>query len=92
MCLIAAYVQGCTYMLLFCTDVITSFSRQYLIEKLPKILLLHLGRDDDKGRVDDRHISFPLILDIAPYCCNTEVRFILTLYSHTFRELLNVLT
>ena len=61
----------------YCTDVRTLFSHQYLIERLPKVLLLHLDR------VDDRHISFPLLLDIAPYCCNTDVSYIL-LISYTF--------
>lgn len=56
----------------FCIDVTTLLSQQYLIENLPKILMLHLSHGNNR-EMDDRHILFPLILDVAPYCCNTNV-------------------
>ena len=55
------------------TDITTEHYHQYLIKKLPKILMLQLSRYSPSGAVDNRYISFPLILDVAPYCSNTEV-------------------
>ena len=41
-----------------------------MIHQLPPVLILHMKRFDIGVEVtkDDRHISFPEILDMAPYC------------------------
>ena len=46
------------------------FTHQVLIQKLPKILIFHLTRLSQNGKKDKHHVSFPLILDMAPYCCD----------------------
>ena len=58
-------------MLLFIVvDFRSMFTHQYLIEKLPNILIFHLTRFGRNGRKDNHHISFPLILDMGLYCCD----------------------
>ena len=42
-----------------------------MIHQLPPILILHMKRFEigfDDVTKDDRHISFPEVLDMAPYC------------------------
>ena len=46
-------------------------SKQIMIHHLPPVLILHMKRFDigfDEVTKDDRHVSFPEILDMAPYC------------------------
>lgn len=46
-------------------------SKQIMIHQLPPVLILHLKRFEisyDGVIKDNRHISFPEILDMAPYC------------------------
>ena len=46
-------------------------SKQIMIHQLPPILILHMKRFEigfDDVTKDDRHISFPEVLDMAPYC------------------------
>ena len=55
-------------------------SKQIMIHQIPPVLILHMKRFEigDKVTKDDRHISFPEILDMAPYCTAKclEVRII----------------
>ena len=46
------------------------------IHELPPILILHMKRFEINYEVrkDDRHISFPEILDMAPYCTSKCVK------------------
>ena len=45
-------------------------SKQIIIHRLPPVLILHMKRFEISSTVtkDSRHISFPEILDMAPYC------------------------
>lgn len=46
-------------------------SKQFLIEGPPRILTLHLKRFEQTGyRLEkvSKHVSFPLVLDLAPFC------------------------
>ena len=46
-------------------------SKQLMIHQLPPILILHMKRFEIgfyEVTKDDRHVSFPEILDMAPYC------------------------
>lgn len=51
--------------------VCTSSTKQYLISQVPPVLILHLKRFQMQ-RVDFRkvlkHVSFPMLLDLAPVC------------------------
>ncbi|XP_065906355.1 uncharacterized protein [Dysidea avara] len=49
-------------------------AKQIMIHKLPKVLVLHIKRftiSDNEVKKDSTHVSFPSILDMAPYCSNT---------------------
>ncbi|KAL5010033.1 hypothetical protein ScPMuIL_012338 [Solemya velum] len=51
--------------------VYSSASKQYLIFVPPAVLTLHLKRFEQVGfssRKVNRHVDFPLLLDLAPYC------------------------
>ncbi|XP_074846935.1 ubiquitin carboxyl-terminal hydrolase 45 isoform X2 [Carettochelys insculpta] len=51
--------------------VYTSARKQLLISAVPAILVLHLKRFHQAGlslRKVNRHVDFPLILDLAPFC------------------------
>ena len=56
--------------ILYVVDFRSMFTHQYLIDKLPNMLIFHLMRFSQNGRKDNHHISFPLILDMGPYCCD----------------------
>ena len=46
-------------------------SKQLMIHQLPPVLILHMKRFEigfDEVTKDDRHVFFPEILDMAPYC------------------------
>uniref|UniRef100_A0A3B4XCW2 Ubiquitin carboxyl-terminal hydrolase n=1 Tax=Seriola lalandi dorsalis TaxID=1841481 RepID=A0A3B4XCW2_SERLL len=59
-----------------CTDkkvekIYTSARKQMLISSLPPVITLHLKRFHQAGmnlRKVNRHVDFPLILDLAPFC------------------------
>ena len=54
--------------------VFSDAKKQFLIESLPPILTLNLKRFVQHGRrllKNSRHISFPTILDVAPFCTDT---------------------
>lgn len=49
----------------------TSARKQMLISSLPPVIMLHLKRFHQAGmnlRKVNRHVDFPLILDLAPFC------------------------
>ncbi|GFO47271.1 ubiquitinyl hydrolase 1 [Plakobranchus ocellatus] len=51
--------------------VYSNASKQYLIFRPPAVLTLHLKRFEQTGltsRKVNRHVDFPLLLDLAPYC------------------------
>ena len=53
--------------------VLCQVSKQIMIHHLPPVLILHMKRFEIGSydvTKDDRHISFPEILDMAPYCTN----------------------
>ena len=50
---------------------LTKACKQFLIRKPPEILTLHLKRFQQTGhnlRKINKHIEFPLVLDLAPFC------------------------
>nr|XP_023958259.1 ubiquitin carboxyl-terminal hydrolase 45 isoform X6 [Chrysemys picta bellii] len=52
-------------------DLYTNARKQLLISAVPAILVLHLKRFHQAGlslRKVNRHVDFPLILDLAPFC------------------------
>ncbi|CAK6970047.1 ubiquitin carboxyl-terminal hydrolase 45 isoform X1 [Scomber scombrus] len=52
----------------------TSARKQMLISSLPPVITLHLKRFHQAGmnlRKVNRHVDFPLILDLAPFCSMT---------------------
>uniref|UniRef100_A0A673UL95 Ubiquitin carboxyl-terminal hydrolase n=1 Tax=Suricata suricatta TaxID=37032 RepID=A0A673UL95_SURSU len=54
--------------------VYTNARKQFLISAVPAILILHLKRFHQAGlslRKVNRHVDFPLILDLAPFCSAT---------------------
>uniref|UniRef100_A0A668AKS1 Ubiquitin carboxyl-terminal hydrolase n=1 Tax=Myripristis murdjan TaxID=586833 RepID=A0A668AKS1_9TELE len=54
--------------------VYTSARKQMLISSLPPVITLHLKRFHQAGmnlRKVNRHVDFPLILDLAPFCSAT---------------------
>ncbi|KAM3872922.1 ubiquitin carboxyl-terminal hydrolase 45 isoform 2-T2 [Diretmus argenteus] len=54
--------------------VYTSARKQILISSLPPVITLHLKRFHQAGmnlRKVNRHVDFPLILDLAPFCSAT---------------------
>ena len=44
----------------------------FLVQRLPPVLTLHLKRFEQQGMMrvtkNNRHMTFPLLLDMAPYC------------------------
>jgi len=49
-------------------------AKQIIIHKLPKVLILHIKRfiiGEYMVKKDTTYVSFPYILDVAPYCSNT---------------------
>ncbi|XP_017789928.1 PREDICTED: ubiquitin carboxyl-terminal hydrolase 45 [Habropoda laboriosa] len=63
--------------------VCTPSTKQYLISRVPAVLILHLKRMQAQ-RVDfrkvSRHVSFPILLDLAPICKNHKKARIYALY------------
>ncbi|XP_054002607.1 ubiquitin carboxyl-terminal hydrolase 45 isoform X6 [Hylaeus anthracinus] len=61
----------------------TPSTKQYLISSVPAVLILHLKRFQAQ-RVDfrkvTRHVSFPIVLDLAPICKNPKNRRMYALY------------
>uniref|UniRef100_A0A8C6RJF3 Ubiquitin carboxyl-terminal hydrolase n=1 Tax=Nannospalax galili TaxID=1026970 RepID=A0A8C6RJF3_NANGA len=56
------------------TEVYTNARKQLLISSVPVILILHLKRFHQAGlslRKVNRHVDFPLTLDLAPFCSLT---------------------
>lgn len=54
-----------------CEPVYTSARKQMLISSLPPVITLHLKRFHQAGmnlRKVNRHVDFPLVLDLAPFC------------------------
>ncbi|XP_071377986.1 ubiquitin carboxyl-terminal hydrolase 45 [Centroberyx affinis] len=54
--------------------VYTSARKQMLISSLPPVITLHLKRFHQAGmnlRKVNRHVDFPLVLDLAPFCSAT---------------------
>ncbi|XP_076171814.1 ubiquitin specific protease 16/45 isoform X3 [Ptiloglossa arizonensis] len=66
-----------------CKMICTSSTKQYLISRVPAVLILHLKRFQAQ-RVDfrkvARHVSFPMLLDLAPICKNHKKGRIYALY------------
>ncbi|KZC11572.1 Ubiquitin carboxyl-terminal hydrolase 45 [Dufourea novaeangliae] len=66
-----------------CKMVCTPSTKQYLISRVPAVLILHLKRFQAQ-RVDfrkvSRHVSFPILLDLAPICKNHKKAKIYALY------------
>ncbi|XP_043278379.1 ubiquitin carboxyl-terminal hydrolase 16 isoform X2 [Venturia canescens] len=63
--------------------VCTSSSKQYLISQVPAILILHLKRFQSlrmSFRKVPKHVKFPLLLDLAPVCTESERRKVYSLY------------
>ncbi|XP_072264786.1 ubiquitin carboxyl-terminal hydrolase 45 isoform X1 [Pyxicephalus adspersus] len=55
-------------------SVYTNARKQLLITALPSVLILHLKRFSQNGltlRKINRHVDFPYILDLAPFCAAT---------------------
>ncbi|XP_025300358.2 ubiquitin carboxyl-terminal hydrolase 45 isoform X1 [Canis lupus dingo] len=55
-------------------SIYTNARKQLLISAVPAILILHLKRFHQAGlslRKVNRHVDFPLILDLAPFCSAT---------------------
>ena len=51
--------------------VLCNASKQLLLLSLPPVLTLHLKRFQQVGfslRKVNRHVEFPMMLDLAPYC------------------------
>ena len=73
-CIICTYDIGmyiCFHTVPNDEPILSQVSKQLMIHQLPPILILHMKRFDigfDVMTKDDRHISFPEILDMAPYC------------------------
>ncbi|GLH09169.1 Ubiquitin carboxyl-terminal hydrolase 32, partial [Gryllus bimaculatus] len=62
--------------------VATNSTKQYLVSNPPAVLVLHLKRFEvhqNMFRKTPRHVTFPLLLDIAPIC-NTKCRHSGTLH------------
>jgi len=52
-------------------------SKQFLIHRLPPVLILRMKRFKNIGETftkDNQHISFPLILNMAPFCTRECVK------------------
>uniref|UniRef100_A0A8C7C6Z4 ubiquitinyl hydrolase 1 n=1 Tax=Oncorhynchus kisutch TaxID=8019 RepID=A0A8C7C6Z4_ONCKI len=62
--------------------VYTSARKQMLISSLPPVVTLHLKRFHQAGmnlRKVNRHVNFPLILDLAPFC-SASCKYLCFLY------------
>ena len=56
------------------TVVFSEATKQFLIGRLPSVLTLNLKRFIQHGRrlqKNSRHISFPTILNVAPFCTDS---------------------
>ncbi|CAL7935695.1 unnamed protein product [Xylocopa violacea] len=66
-----------------CKMICTPSTKQYLISRVPAVLIFHLKRFQAQ-RVDfrkvTRHVSFPILLDLAPICKNHKKARIYALY------------
>ncbi|XP_043260902.1 ubiquitin carboxyl-terminal hydrolase 16 isoform X2 [Colletes gigas] len=66
-----------------CKMICTPSTKQYLISRVPAILILHLKRFQAQ-RVDfrkvTRHVSFPIMLDLAPVCKSRKKGRLYALY------------
>ncbi|XP_057341443.1 ubiquitin carboxyl-terminal hydrolase 45 isoform X2 [Microplitis mediator] len=64
--------------------VYTPSTKQYLISQVPAILILHLKRFQsqrfNRYQKADKHISFPMLLDLAPVCKNNTKQKLYSLY------------
>jgi len=82
--MIALYIYIYIYRTLLCIvllclgggedAVLCLVTKQIIIHKLPKVLVLHIKRfiiGDYTVHKDSTHVSFPPILNMAPYCSNT---------------------
>ena len=52
--------------------------KRFLVQRLPPVLTLHLKRFEQRGMMrvtkNNRHVAFPRLLDMAPFCtCDSEV-------------------
>ena len=67
--------------------VLCQVSKQIMIHQLPPVLILHMKRFEIgyyEVTKDCQHISFPEILDMAPYCTTKCLEVtILHMYVHT---------
>ena len=69
--------------------VLCQVSKQIMIHQLPPVLILHMKRFEvgfNEVIKDDRHISFPEILNMAPYCTNEciKVRINICTYAYMY--------
>ncbi|XP_033211505.1 ubiquitin carboxyl-terminal hydrolase 45 isoform X2 [Belonocnema kinseyi] len=63
--------------------VCTPSTKQYLISKVPAVLILHLKRFQSQRvglRKVTKHVNFPTLLDLAPVCKNHEKPKLYSLY------------
>ncbi|XP_012534901.1 ubiquitin carboxyl-terminal hydrolase 45 isoform X2 [Monomorium pharaonis] len=61
----------------------TSSTKQYLVSQVPPILILHLKRFQTQRvgfRKVFKHVSFPILLDLAPVCINRKKPRLYALY------------
>lgn len=67
------------------TVVFSEATKQFLIERLPLVLTLNLKRFVQHGRrlqKNSRHISFPISLNVAPFCtesCKVSVTLLVNI-------------
>ena len=67
--------------------VLCQVSKQLTIHKLPPVLILHFKRFDLNGPTvtkDNRYISFPDVLNVAPYCTNECIKVIVAYIVHKY--------
>ncbi|XP_076655681.1 ubiquitin specific protease 16/45 isoform X2 [Halictus rubicundus] len=66
-----------------CKMICTPSTKQYLISRVPAVLILHLKRFQAQ-RIDfrkvTRHVSFPILLDLSPICKNHKKPKMYSLY------------
>ena len=66
-----------------CKMVCTPSTKQYLISRVPAVLIFHLKRfqaQRTEFRKVSRHVSFPTLLDLAPICKNHKKPRVYALY------------
>lgn len=58
----------------YCTprDVAVHAKKQFSLHVAPPVLIIHLKRFDAAGRKVNKHIEFPLELDVAPFCSSSS--------------------